>query len=202
MFLEQDLHTLQQAGIKDIDSLIAAAASFLRAHPRYTSKPVLNALSEQEEDFLIQGGADGVAHDIHEIREQRADYGSENMTKIASEYALMVSTAYAQRDVAELLGVSTSRIRQRIDSHTLYVINDAGGRVCPGFQFTDSGTLPGLEAVLSAISKTAHPLAVQRFFMTISPDLESELLGSILSPRDWLLTGHPPEPVILLAREL
>jgi hypothetical protein len=121
---------------------------------------------------------------------------------IAGEYAQMVATSHSQRDAAKRLGVSTSRIRQRLDSGSLYAVDGPAGRVCPQFQFVDDGTLSGLETVLGVMNKDAHPVVVQRFFLTVSPDLESDTLGCALSPRDWLLTGHSPEPVKLLALEL
>jgi hypothetical protein len=195
MLAENDLRTLQEAGITNIDSLASAAAAFLRAHPIYPAQPMPNALAEQEEAFLLRGGAAGVG-----TYNQRV--AADNVAVIAGEYAQMVATSSSQQEAAKRLGVSTSRIRQRLDKRSLYAIEGPLGRVCPQFQFTDGGTIPGLEAVLGEISNEAHPVAVQRFFLTVSPDLESEALGRILSPRDWLLTGHSPQPVMLLAREL
>ena len=195
MLAEKDLRTLQEAGITNIETLASAAAAFLRAHPIYTVQPMPNALSEQEEAFLLQGGADGVGA-------YNKCSTAENITTIAGEYAQMVATAYSQQEVAKRLGVSTSRIRQRLDNGSLFAVDGPAGRVCPKFQFAEGSTIPGLEAVLGVMSKEAHPVAVQRFFLTVSPDLESETLGWAVSPRDWLLTGHSPDPVILLAREL
>jgi hypothetical protein len=195
MISEYDMYTLRQAGIASIDALASAAAAFLREHSIAGAEPMLNALSEQEEDFLRQGGAAGV--DVYD-----PSITARNVTVIAAEYAQMVAAAYTQKEAAECLGVGASRIRQRIDAGTLYAIDGPGGRVCPRWQFSAGGTLPGLERVLEAIGKEAHPLAVQRFFLAASPDLESKLQGQALSPRDWLLTGHSPEPVALLAREL
>lgn len=195
MLAERDLRTLREAGINDIETLATAAAAFLRAHPIYAVQPMPNALSEQEEAFLRQGGARGVGS-------YNKRSAAENVTIIAGEYAQMVATAFSQHEVAKRLGVSTSRIRQRLDNGSLYAIDGPAGRVCPQFQFADASTLPGLEAALSVMSKEAHPVAVQRFFLTASADLESDTLGRALSPRDWLLTGHSPEPVKLLARTL
>lgn len=195
MLAEQDVRTLQEAGINNIETLASAAAAFLRAHPIYTVPLMPNALSEQEETFLLQGGAVGVGG-------TNKDAAAENVTIIAGEYAQMVATALSQQEVARRLGVSTSRIRQRLDNGSLYAIDGPSGRICPQFQIADGSTLPGLEAVLEVISREAHPVVVQRFFLTVSPDLESDTLGQTLSPRDWLLTGHSLEPVKLLAQEL
>ncbi len=60
MLAEQDLRTLQEAGIANIEPLASAAAAFLRAHPIYTVQPMPIALPEQEGAFLLQGDADGV----------------------------------------------------------------------------------------------------------------------------------------------
>jgi hypothetical protein len=195
MLSEQDIRTLRLAGITNIESLASAAAAFLREHPIYLTEPMLNALSEQEEAFLRQGGAAG-------LEEYDPSSATRNVTVIAGEYAQMASTAYTQKQVAQRIGVSTSRVRQRIDAGTLYAIDGPGGRVCPRWQFTENGTLPGLERVLTAIGKKTHPVAVQRFFLRVSPDLESDIHRQALSPRNWLLTGHSPDAVVLLAREL
>ena len=195
MITESDRSVLAEAGITNIESLATAAAAFLRAHPIYAAEPVTNALSQQEEAFLRQGGAVGVgAYNAHQA--------ARNVAVIAGEFAQMVATALSQKAVAALLGVSTSRIRQKLESGMLYAVPGPGGRVCPRFQFGQAGTLPGLEGVLREISPEAHPVAIQRFFLTVHPDLESEELGRALSPREWLLTGHPSGPVIELASEV
>lgn len=72
----------------------------------------------------------------------------------------------------------------------------------PRFQFTGHATLPGLDKVLAAISPEAHPIAVQRFFLGLSGDLYADSLSRTLSPRDWLLTGHAVEAVVILAHDL
>lgn len=197
MLADTDWRTLQDAGIA-VDKLASVAAAFIRQHPLYSSLPAHNALSAQEEAFLKQGGALGVGEPT------RSAYAAENVTVIAGEYAHMITTALTQQQAAEQLGVTTSRIRQRIDNGTLYAIEspNGSGRVCPAFQFCDTGLLPNLDAVLAAIRSTAHPVLVQRFFLTENADLESELLSRTLSPRDWLLTGHTPETVIQLAKDL
>ena len=195
MLTEQDLRTLLEAGITNIETLASVAAAFLRAHPIYPVQPTSNALSEQEEAFLLQGGAAGVGT-------YDKEGAAQNITVIAAEYAQMVATSLSQQQAARRLGVSTSRVRQRLDNGSLYAVDGPAGRVCPKFQFADGGTLPGLEAVLGVISAGAHPVVVQRFFLTPSADLESDTLDQALCPRDWLLTGHSPDAVILLAREL
>ena len=190
---ENDLQTLQEAGISNV-ALVAAAAAFLREHPLDPVLPVTNALSVQEESFLAKGGA--------KIYSKKNDAAA-NVAVVVGEYSQMLATALNQREVAKRLEVSTSRVRQQLGDGSLYSLPCRGGKVCPRFQFAEiGGTLPGLEQVLAALSPDAHPVAVQRFFLTVSEDLESPEMARPLSPREWLLAGHSPEPVKLLAMEL
>lgn len=101
-----------------------------------------------------------------------------------------------------MLCVTPGRIRQRIDERSLYAVASHKGRVCPLWQFYEGKTLPGLEQVLKAISPAAHPIAVLNFFMNPNPDLESPILDAQLSPRDWLISGHSADEVVILGREL
>ncbi|WP_227370260.1 hypothetical protein [Halomonas sp. M20] len=195
MISRDDMHVLEKAGIPDIESLAASAVEFLREHPVYEQASPANALSVNEERLLMAGGAEGVG----ESNRMASQY---NLRSAVTQYAQLVKRAYRQSEVATLLGVTTSRVRQRTDEGSLYALTSANRRVYPRWQFGESATLPNLEPVLSALSVSAHPLAVERFFLTPHADLESNLLGAILSPRDWLLAGHPADPVIRMAREL
>ncbi|MCB1675779.1 MAG: hypothetical protein KDI01_05785 [Halioglobus sp.] len=195
MLTEIDRATLAEAGVTSIERLASAAAAFLREYPIYETAPVTNALSEAEADFLHAAGARGVGT-------WSDNSAADNVAVIAGEFAQMVSTAFNQKEVAALLGVGTSRIRQKLEAGDLYAVRTTGGRVCPRFQFGPDGTLPGLEAVLRALPPQAHPVAVQRWFVHEQADLESDTLARALSPRDWLLSGHPVEAVVALAREV
>ncbi|VAX14570.1 hypothetical protein MNBD_GAMMA24-1592 [hydrothermal vent metagenome] len=194
MALAEDRRTLEEANI-DVDDLISEAAAIVRQTDLFLRNPLTDALSEQEAAFLRRGGAVG-------LDEPLKDRSRKNIMVIASEYAEMVAHAYTQKEVADLLKVTTSRIRQRIDAGTLYSIESNRGRVCPRWQFSQAATLPGIERVLKAISSKAHPVAVQHFFLSISADLESPTLNQTLSPRDWLISGHNPDAVVILANEL
>jgi hypothetical protein len=195
MLAEKDKKILKEAGITDLDELARAAAAFLRTHPLLRIKLPPNGLSAQEVAFLNAGGAVGAGS----FNQKKFN---DNIATIAAEYAQMVATSLTLREAAELLSVSPSRVRQRIDDGSLYAIEGPSGRVCPKFQFSDKGTLPGLEQVLSAIDKQAHPVAVQRFFLTPSQDLEPKNLNQSLTPREWLISGYPSEAVVVLAQDL
>ena len=94
----------------------------------------------------------------------------------------------------------TSPVTNALSEAEEAYLRSAGAR--PRFQFGPKGTLAGLEAVLRALRPEAHPVAVQRFFMDTHPDLTSDTLNRALSPHEWLLTGHPPEAVVVLVGEV
>lgn len=199
MAMKDDVQVLHQAGIADVNKLVHSAAEFIREHPMYTVKSSPGALSPSEARILSSGGAIGVRE------EPGAKYSQgpvSNLTQVAGQYAQLVESALTAAQVAERLGVTPSRVRQRTEARTLYAIATGSGRVYPRWQFSDSGTIPGLARILDVLSRSAHPVAVERFMLTVHPDLESSEVGSILCPRDWLIAGHSPEDVALMAREL
>jgi hypothetical protein len=193
---ERDRQTLEEAHI-DLDEVATEIAALIRRDNRELVSPITDALSEPERAFLRRGGAIGLDPTPMPLGQIHL-----NIQSIASEFAKMTTEAYTQKQAAELLCVTPGRIRQRIDERSLYAVASHKGRVCPLWQFFEGKTLPGLEQVLKAISPDAHPIAVLNFFMTPNPDLESPILDTQLSPRDWLISGHPVDEVVILGREL
>ena len=198
MIANKDIQILREAGIENPDMVVSAAAAFLRAHPVHIVGAVENALSEDEQAILMRHGAEG----LQSIGVDVAQAVKNNAAVIAGEYGQMVSTALSQKETAERIGVSPSRIRQRIDSGTLYALDTPNGRVCPLFQFDGASTIPGLEKVLKVIGEEAHPVVVQRFILQANPDLISNVAKEALSPRDWLIVGHDVNAVVILAVEI
>ncbi len=195
-FAERDRQTLEEAHI-DLDEVAAEIAALIRRDSHELISPITDALSEPERAFLRRGGAIGLDPTPTSLGQMHL-----NIQSIASEFAKMTSEAYSQKQAAELLCVTPGRVRQRIDERSLYAVASHKGRVCPLWQFYEGKTLPGLEPVLKVISPDAHPIAVLHFFMTPSPDLASPILNTQLSPRDWLISGHSVDEVVILAREL
>lgn len=185
----------QELGIDGgAEAVTQAAATFIRLHPLYHTPPSTQDLSESELEILEAGGFPKPP--------KRLSLG-DNIAIVAGEVGVLIASALTQAQAAERLGVDQSRVRQRIGQGTLYAITGENNvKVLPRFQFTDQGVLPGVEKILPVINKEAHPIAVQRFFLTAQADLYSEELNTVLSPRDWLITGHSPEPVIRMAADL
>jgi len=120
-----------------------------------------------------------------------------------AEYARLLNESYTVEEVARLLGVNTSRIRQRLigPARTLFGVKFGKAWRVPRFQFQGRRLVPGLEIVLRRLPANLHPVAVHRWFTSPNPDLASDG-GTPISPLGWLRTGNPPELVAELAADL
>ena len=152
-------------------------------------EPGNSELSETEIAVLKAGGLDPQARDHQQdnpLAQTVAEYAA------LREYSLSVTAA------ADYLHVHPSRVRQRLKARSLYGFQDNGHWLLPRFQFHANKTLPNLAKVLARLDPQAHPVAVMRWFTR--PDAELVLPnGASASPREWLLTGHPVEPLAELA---
>lgn len=151
-------------------------------------------LTEHEELVLRDGGFDLA---------RRALGRSDPIAQGVADYAALLETALTTKEAAERLGVQPSRVRQRLGEGTLYGIRVDSEWRLPAFQFTDGGALPGVEEVLSRLDRdVVHPVALYRWFTSPSSDLYAQDLDVELSPRQWLASGRPAEPVARIAGHL
>lgn len=156
-------------------------------------RPDVSALSVNEEALLRRGGFDS-----------SADSASETgpIAQAKAEYASILADSITVEEAAKVLGVNESRIRQRLGNRTLYGIKTGGTWRIPRFQFDRRRIVPGLEAVLPAISPDTHPVAVRRWLTTANADLVLGADEHAASPLDWLASGGDPASVVDLARAL
>jgi hypothetical protein len=108
-------------------------------------------------------------------------------------------------DAAKALGVSPSRLRQRLSpgKRTLYGIKDQGAWLIPKFQFEGRNKLVrGIDRVLPRIRRDAHPLAVKKWFTTPHQDLVLGQEERRVAPLAWLAAGQSPDVVADLAEEV
>lgn len=118
-------------------------------------------------------------------------YASAPVRQGLARRARMVEEATPLAEAARRMGVSDSRLRQRIAEGTLVAIPRAHGRgwLIPAFQLTGRGELPHLGRVLSARRRSVSAEALASAF-----ELPDEEFGG-RSPRDWLMAGGDPAPV-------
>lgn len=114
----------------------------------------------------------------------------------ALAYLLLLEESLDVDAAAALLGVNTSRVRQRLGARTLYGVKDGRGWRLPSFQFAGKRLVPGIDQVLARLAPTLHPVAVERWFSASNVDLAP------CSPLEWLRRGNDPSVVADLASEL
>src|SRR5205814_8947442 len=100
-------------------------------------------------------------------------------------------------EVAERLGVTRARVRQRALERSLLAVREGDEWRFPRLQFAtgDGGAAPirGLPAVSMALPLDLHPVEAWRFLT--EPNGHLELGDRAVSPLDWLRSGGAPEPV-------
>lgn len=124
---------------------------------------------------------------------------SDPRAKSVATAAVLADSSHSVAEAAKVLGVDDSRVRHRLADGKLIGWKDKGWRL-PAWQFTDSGTLPGLEIVLRSIPDDQPQLMVAAFMNTPQPDLE--INGQPATPRQWLLAHGDPQLVAELASTL
>jgi hypothetical protein len=125
-----------------------------------------------------------------------------DVSPLAQDYARMYLEALSTTEVAALLHVQPSRVRQRLAARTLFGLAKDDRWVLPRFQFIGGKPVPGIGKVLQVLDEALHPVTVERFFATPQPELYAEEVGRPLTPREWLQAGYDPAPVVQLARDL
>lgn len=110
-------------------------------------------------------------------------------------------TALPTGEVAALLGVNASRVRQRVKERTLLALVNAGEMRFPAMQFHGGHEVPGLREVLPTLPEGLKPLEVLSWFALPTVELAAED-DKPRSPRDYLLATGETEPVIELGKAL
>lgn len=148
-------------------------------------------LTEVERRLLTEGGFDLTS------RVEGAD-DPEVQTQVL--YAELLATACSARQAAARLGVSDAAIRQRLGKRQLYGVKVLNEWRLPSFQFYGDRVVDHFVDVAPALTPDLHPVEVLLWFTTPTADLP--IRGRDASPRQWLLSGGTPEPVINLAQNV
>jgi hypothetical protein len=191
--------TLAPPPAAKLRNMFAAAAEALLANRplRATSAPPVEAGAALSKGELAALAAVGLSAEPWPAG--RAD---DPLTQSVVDYVALIETSLSTAEVARMLRVDVSRVRQRLREHSLFGVEYEGEWRLPTFQFERRTVLPGLATVLGALPAEMNALEVAEWFLSPNPDLELEGKDQPLSPREWLLRGLPPERVAELARGL
>lgn len=157
-------------------------------------------LTPDEVKILLEGGARGL-----EKTDEHSDRTACLEAESIQEWRNFCADSLDEAGVALHLGMPVEELGQKIETGQISLYKFAGPSgnwLFPRWQFTDDGLLPHLKELISALGPDVHPLSVFGFMTGEQPDLESQTSERDYTPREWLASGHPPEPVIDIARHL
>jgi hypothetical protein len=177
----------------------ASRAALARNRPLTTagtlySYPLSTDLSAPESAALRSVGV------VEEAAPPRSD--DDPLLRSQSHYMALLEESFSAAEAAGLLRVDVSRVRQRLRERSLFGIDHEGSWRLPRFQFERRLVIPGLAQVLNSLPPDLFPLDVADWFVLADSDLQLDGDAVPLSPREWLLSGRPVEPVVTLASDL
>jgi hypothetical protein len=184
---------LNDAGIGE--DRFARAAAIAIAELRTGAGPRVDEpatqFSQAEREILAAGGLD--------LTPRRAR-DPDPLTETAARFAALLADSEDVAAVAERLGVTRARVRQRALERSLFALREDDEWRFPRAQFADGAPIRGLPAVAIALPLDIHPVAAWRFLTEPSADLD--IADHPTSPLDWLRSGGSPDPIVAIAREL
>lgn len=101
------------------------------------------------------------------------------------------------QNVAALLKIAHANVRRAVREGTLFSVKTSPGghHLFPDWQFHHERALPGLRAVITALPDNYHPLEIEAFMTSETPELRG------MSPVTWLAEGGNVDEVVALADE-
>jgi hypothetical protein len=168
----------------------------IEAFPQVALVDPRTELSERGINVLESGGFDLSPRDLGE---------GDPIARAAAQLAALANASFTAKEAAELLRVDRTRIFQRLNTNrrpSLYGFRWHGEWRLPTFQFEGEQILPNFDKIMAVLPRDLHPLSVYRWFTTPTPDLRDRNLGRDVSPREWLLLGNDPAPVVHIAEHL
>jgi hypothetical protein len=122
------------------------------------------------------------------------EFDSKRPTRFAARYAALDGALTAE-EVAVRLGVGIAAVNERAGRRQLAVLREGGAWRFPAWQFTRSGTLPGLVDLLDGWPGTI--VALSRWACSSRPGLLGRTPATVLSENDVSavmreLALHPP----------
>jgi hypothetical protein len=119
-----------------------------------------------------------------------------------AEYMALLEESLSTAEVAKLLRVDMTRVRQRLRVRSLFGLECEETWRLPRFQFERRLVIPGLAHVLKAFPPDLFPLDVGDWFLLPEPELQLDSDAAPPRPREWLLLRRPIDAVVRIARDL
>lgn len=188
--LVDDLVQLAESSHLDLFRLVELIKASLLGGPSKVARPDSHAMSRAEADALKRSGTDP------DLVSGQPLASSATRARLDLEVAQAMSVA----ETAALLDRSQVRVRQRLSEHSLLGFRVGNTWKVLRFQFDEGSELPGWDSIMSVLPQDVHPLVVRHFLDTPIPELRVNERS--LSPREWLRSGAPLDPVLNLAAGL
>ena len=194
---EQQARTLREIGVDVLaeDILAPLLDEYSRGYKaRYES--TRKTVPQAEADLLRSIGAN-----IDFSPEETQKVFAQGKAWLRLKWRQMLDSSLTRSEVANVLGLSVSRVSQLMKNSALYSIMYERKNWFPKFQFVDGDHLvPQLSQILPHLRRGVHPVLVEELFTTPTVDLLID--GKPSTPIDWLDSGYAPDEVILLARAI
>ena len=152
----------------------------------------ISTLTNKEIEILRAGGARGL-EDTPETRTSLLN----SLNRLLEDCRSLLEDSYDISTVSSLLGISESEIEHKAlqQPPALRSIESENGLLrFPRWQFTDSGTIPHLTALLAEVSPSLAEIHLNYFMQRPQEWLEVD--GECLSPYEWLCRGFDPNAVL------
>lgn len=175
------------------DDLDAAVAEALRMHRAVLYPRGSAGLTADEVALLREGGVDPDARNVA---------GLDPVVRGVAEHAAILKSSLTTGDVAEALGVSEARVRQRLAKRTLFGIETRHGWRVPSFQLTEDGELPGWSEVAPRLPVGLSAVELLGWLTLPNADLVVGEEETPISPIEWLRQGRSARVVAGLAAGL
>ena len=187
-------HYLELRGIKDTspEQLNEAMRRVLETMEPMIYEEPATGLTDAEQTVLKEGG-------LRLTRTSGRDLIAEN----AAKFAAIVERSVNTEAVAELVGMTSSRMRQLIASRELYSFRLDKKRMVPLFQIRDKRLVPNIVEVNQVLPGSMHPVAVYNWYHFENVELfTDDKQDNCLSPIEWLAEGRDPSKLVFMAQHL
>ncbi|MBI2709159.1 MAG: helix-turn-helix domain-containing protein [Actinobacteria bacterium] len=186
----EDLAALAQSRGRTVAEAFTILEATLRLTPPASRAPARDWAEPELRILADEGVGDGL------LAADSAGAGYEAAVGLARQ----LTEALTVEEAATHLGVTPSRVRQRLAARSLYGVRVGGRWRIPEWQLRGPATIPHLATILRNLRPELHPLTVHGFFTAPKPELQRD--GRPMEPIAWLATGGDPTELIRLAAAL